>query len=172
MLEFKGSIKVINGWNIIQIPSSISLEFPSRGMVMASGFINKQAIVVPLEPDGIGSHWFMINDTYMKSLDLSPGDQVELSLESMDVWEGPDLPFDLVESLKRSDLLKKWSTLTIKSRWDWIRWIRSTKSPVTRAKRINVMCSKLSSGDRRPCCFNRNTCTITDVSKSGILIET
>jgi hypothetical protein len=46
-------------------------------------------------------------------------------------------------------------------------------SPATRERNrgIQVALSKLETGERRPCCFNRNLCTATEVSKNGVLIE-
>ncbi len=55
--------------------------------------------------------------------------------------------------------------------WDWIRWIRSINNPETRAKRIVVAASKMKSGMRNPCCFNRSACTDSEVSKGGVLVE-
>jgi hypothetical protein len=70
-----------------------------------------------------------------------------------------------------SDVLKKWNSINAKSRWEWFRWISSTLNPETRDKRINVMCSKLQNGDKKPCCFDTTRCTVTDVSKSGVLLD-
>ncbi len=66
---------------------------------------------------------------------------------------------------------KLWMDITPMARWDWIRWIRATKQPETRKRRIEVACSKLKAGTRRPCCFNRNLCTEPSVSNNGVLLE-
>jgi hypothetical protein len=50
---------------------------------------------------------------------------------------------------------------------EWIRWIRSTHNPETRAKRIVVSMSKLNKGMKRPCCFNTAICTIPEVSQNS-----
>ena len=57
------------------------------------------------------------------------------------------------------------------ARWDWIRWINATAQQETRKRRIEVAFSKLKSGMRRPCCFNRGMCTEPYVSKNGVLLE-
>lgn len=64
-----------------------------------------------------------------------------------------------------------WKRVTPIARWDWIRWIQSTKNPQTRKKRIDVEFSKLSKGMKRPCCFNRSMCCDPYVSKNGVLLE-
>ena len=171
MLKFEARIIEINSWKVILIPKNISSQYPSRGMVMASGMINDYSIILPLEPDGKGSHWFSLEDKIVKALDLKVGDIVNVDLTSINQWIEPQVPIDIIERLKEDKLIEEWIDLTIKARWDWLRWIQSTKSPNTRTKRIDVMMSKLSKGDRRPCCFNRNICTITEVSQSGVLLN-
>ena len=69
----------------------------------------------------------------------------------------------------RAGNIDQWNSLTTKARWEWLRWIRSTKNLDTRQKRINVACDKLQKGDKRPCCFDASRCTIPEVSKSGVL---
>ena len=49
-----------------------------------------------------------------------------------------------------------WSAITAIARRDWIFWIVSGKKAETRVKRIEVALSKLSAGNRRPCCFDRS----------------
>ena len=61
--------------------------------------------------------------------------------------------------------------INAKSRWEWLRWIRSTLNPETRSKRIKVAASKLENGAKTPCCFDTARCTVPDVSKSGVLID-
>lgn len=171
MSKFEAEIIEINSWKVILIPKNISAQYPSRGMVMAKGLINDKSLIVALEPDGKGSHWFRLEEKILKSLKLKVGDIVNIDLASMDQWIEPEMPSDLLELLEEYEFVEQWLSLTIKARWDWLRWIRSTKSSDTKFKRIDVMLSKLSKGDRRPCCFNRNICTITEVSKGGILLN-
>jgi hypothetical protein len=57
------------------------------------------------------------------------------------------------------------------ARWEWVRWIKATKNPQTRQRRVEVGISKLRSGKRRPCCFDLASCTDPDLSKNGILEE-
>ena len=49
-----------------------------------------------------------------------------------------------------------WAAITPVARRDWIFWIVSGKKAETRLKRIDVAMSKLSAGNRRPCCFDRS----------------
>jgi uncharacterized protein YdeI (YjbR/CyaY-like superfamily) len=46
-----------------------------------------------------------------------------------------------------------WRGITPIARRDFVRWVTSAKQPETRKRRIAVACSKLASGDRRPCCY-------------------
>ena len=47
-----------------------------------------------------------------------------------------------------------WESLTQISQRDFISWIESAKQEKTRVRRIEVACSKLVAGKRRPCCYS------------------
>ncbi len=150
---------------IVRLPKPASAKLPSRGMVMAEGTLNGKPFQAPLEPDGKGSHWFTMTK------DMGKGDEVTLEIEPMDEWPDPEVPADVKKMLSTYKYAQDmWDTITPKARWDWIRWIRSTNNPETRAKRIVVAASKMKSGMRNPCCFNRSACTDPEVSKGGILL--
>lgn len=152
----------VAGQSILTIPQSISQQFPSRGQVMLQGQLNGQTITAPVEPDGRGGHFVVLPDE-------PTTEAVELSFDLLTDWPVPDRPSDVLQEIQAADLEPVWQSLTTRAQWDWLRWIRATKQPATRAKRIGVMISKLSNGDRRPCCFNRASCTIVELAKGGVL---
>lgn len=168
-IEFDAIPIQINDWIIIQLPKANSALLPSRGMVMVEGTINNIPFNAPLEPDGKFSHWFKVDEPLRSNAQIEIGKTVSLSLLPMVSWLLPDLPDTIRSGIAQSGLTDQWKTLTPKAQWEWIRWIRSTKSLQTRQKRIEVMCSKLEAGMRRPCCFDQTRCTITEVSDNGIL---
>jgi uncharacterized protein YdeI (YjbR/CyaY-like superfamily) len=49
--------------------------------------------------------------------------------------------------------LATWEDITPLARNEWICWMTSAKKAETNIKRIEVGRSKLSRGERRPCCF-------------------
>lgn len=163
--QVMGNPKKIGEQLVLRIPKEISQTFPSRSMVMVDGQINGKKIQVPLEPDGEGSHFLLLEPNMLK--DLATEIVFDFSLASD--WHNPPLPADLTKQLKANELMDIWDSLTPKARWEWVRWIRSTKVEATKQKRIGVAISKLSKGDRRPCCFNTATCTIPQLAKSGVL---
>jgi hypothetical protein len=169
---FEVKLFELNSWVLARLPASASEKLPSRGMVMAEGTINGFHFQAALEPDGKRSHWFRVDQAMRKGANTAAGDTAALEIEPLKEWPEPELPADLQEALavdpKAHDL---WQATTTKARWDWIRWIRSTKNSETRKVRIGKTRSKLKSGKRRPCCFNRSLCSETAVSKSGVLIE-
>ena len=139
---------------------------------MVKGTINSNEFETPLEPDGMGSHWFRIDSTLSKAIKARPGDSVSLTIEPIREWPEPDIPADIRKALKADQKARAiWDDITPMARWEWIRWIRSTNRDETRNKRIEVGISKLKSGWRRPCCWNRNLCTEPSVSKNGVLLE-
>ncbi len=170
-ITFKGTLVNIGPIDLIRIPLSLSGKLPSRGMVMGRVVINNIEFILPLEPDGKGSHFIEINELILNEVDIQVGDKVNVNIEPLDEWIEPEIPKDMMEGIIHSNVLDKWDSITTKAKWDWIRWIRSTNNVDTRNKRINVACSKLLNGDKNPCCFDRTRCTIPSVSKSGVLLD-
>lgn len=158
---------------IIHFPSPLTAAFPSRGMCMATGSINNTPIVTWLEPDGMGGHFFIPDSVLIDIWKESANDPhhlcLDIDLDILDNWPSPDLPIDFEHVLEEASLLDFWYALTPKAQWEWIRWIRFTTRPATREKRLHVSCSKMHNGMRRPCCFDQTRCTLTDVSKTGVL---
>lgn len=171
-INCKTQLFTIGSWTIVRLPESASEKLPSRGMVMAKGTINGFSFEAALEPDGKGSHWFRLDKAMLKAAEGDAGETVTLAIEPIKEWPEPEIPEDLKKALTSAPQAQiVWMDTTPMARWDWIRWIRSTKNPETRKKRIEVALSKLKSGMRRPCCFNRSMCTEPSVSNNGILLE-
>ena len=167
---FETKIYEINSWRIIRFPKESSQELPSRGMVMIKGTINEIYFQTALEPDGMGSHWFGVSDSLSKLIEADVGATISLIVEPMSTWLEPEVPLDLKHSLEAAELMNLWNKITTKARWEWIRWIRFTNNAETRNKRIEMACSMLKSGKKRPCCFDQSRCTETSVSKNGVLL--
>ena len=162
----------IGSWTIIRLPESASTKLPSRALTMVRGTINDIPFQTTLEPDGRGSHWFRVDNAMSKAAKVAAGDSVKLIIEPTKEWIEPEVPEDFKKALTAiPEANTLWKAITPNARWDWIRWIRATKQPETRKRRIEVACSKLSSGMRRPCCFNRNICSDPSVSNNGLLLE-
>jgi hypothetical protein len=168
---FEAVLSKIKSRKVIKLPLSASEKLPSRGMVMIEGTINDITFIAPLEPDGKGSHWFEVNDILCEKIGATIDQNVFLNIEPLTEWIEPDIPEDIMDSIQNAGLINHWNVLTTKARWEWLRWIRSTNNPATRQKRIGVACSKLQKGEKRPCCFDGTRCTLTDVSKSGVLSD-
>lgn len=170
--SFKAKPYTIGSEVILHLPKEASLQLPSRGMVYVKGSINGIPFESPLEPDGRGSHWFRIDAALQKTAKVKAGDTATLEIEPIKDWPEPKVPEDLEQALKSSPKEHElWKNVTPMARWDWIRWISSTKNPDTRKKRIDVELSKLKKGMKRPCCFNRSLCCDPSVSKNGVLLE-
>lgn len=161
----------IGSYLIIRLPAETSRALPSRGLVMAEGTLNDILYTAPLEPDGSKGHWLEITNALAEAAGVLEGKEVHLTVEVATEWPEPDMPEDIMSTLRDAELMEIWESLTVRARWEWLRWIRSTPSRQTRANRIKTACSKLSAGDRRPCCFNTASCTIHEVAKAGILLN-
>lgn len=172
VIHFETKLFTIDRWTILQLPEDASIQLPSRGQVMVKGTINNVPIQTVLEPDGKWSHWFKVDETLQKTIGARAGDTVVVAIESTKEWPEPELPHDLRTALRNdTDAAMRWDAVTPMAHWDWLRWINSTKSAETRAKRIRVSLSKLKAGEKRPCCFNRAMCTDPYVSKAGRLLD-
>jgi hypothetical protein len=169
-INFETKLLKIGRCTILLLPQSASDLLPSRGMTMVEGTISGSPFHAPLEPDGRGSHWFRVEKMILEAIDSGEGDTVVLAIKPMKEWSEPEVPEDLMNALKvDQNAHSLWLSITPMARWDWIRWIRSTKQSETRQRRIVVACSKLNKGMKRPCCFNRTLCTDPSVSHNGVL---
>jgi len=171
-IHFESTIKKVQSRPIVRIPEIADNKLPSRGMVMINGTINGIYFETELEPDGRGSHWFKLEDSLIQELSIRPEDSLIFIVEPMDKWPVPKIPSDLEEALISSKLTSQFNSITPRAQWEWIRWIRFTNNPETRTRRIEVTCSKLNQGKKRPCCFDLSRCTDMTVCKSGVLMST
>ena len=171
-IRFTAKLFKIGSWTLLQLPKSASAKLPSRGMVMVEGTINDFGFQAPLEPDGNKGHWLKVEKNIREASGVDEGDAVTIEIEPIKEWPEPKVPTDLKKALTSAPTAQAtWMDITPNARWDWVRWIGSTKNSETRKKRIGVALSKMNAGNRRPCCFNRNSCTDTDVSNNGVLLE-
>lgn len=171
-IRFQAKLFNIGSRTLLRLPKSASAKLPSRGMVMVQGTINDSHFQAPLEPDGKGSHWFRVEKNIREAAGADEGDKVTIEIEPIKEWPEPRVPADFKKALATAPQAQAtWKDITPNARWDWIRWIGSTKQAETRKRRIDAALSKMNDGDRRPCCFNRNSCTDPDVSSHGVLLE-
>jgi hypothetical protein len=171
-MTFKLKIISINNFNIIRVPFEIGSFLPSRGLVMVNVIINDFQFTTALEPDGLKGHWMMLDQSTLQSIKSKVGDLVDVQINTTKDWIEPVIPSDLKIALNQTPHIHDlWDEVTIMAKWEWIRWINSTRNPITRNKRIEVGISKLIKGSKRPCCFNGSQCTVMEVSKNGILLD-
>jgi len=171
-IRFHAKLTALGSQTILRLPEAASKKLPSRGMSMVEGTLNGHAFQAPLEPDGMGSHWFRVSKMMLRTARAEAGDSVSIVVEPMAVWPEPKVPADLAEALASDPQVRRlWMDITPVARWDWIRWIGSTRNPDTRSIRIEKTLSKLRSGKRAACCFNRSQCTDSSMSRNGVLLE-
>ena len=171
-MEFEATLRKIGSWIILDIPKDVSAQLPSRGQTMVEGTFNGVEFKTPLEPDGNWSHWFSPDEKLLRAANAKVGDTVSVSMTPTKDWPEPDVPADIQKAIKNhAEASAMWEKITPMARWEWVRWIRSTGKDETRKKRIEVACSKMKAGERRPCCWNRNLCTEPSVSKNGVLLQ-
>ena len=171
-ISFKTKLYTIASWTILRLPKEVSQQLPSRGQTMVTGMLNGIPFKTPLEPDGNWNHWFSPDAGLLKAAHAAVGDTVEVTIQSIKDWPEPEVPADFMKAVKAEpEIYSLWQHITPMARWEWIRWMRATNNAETRQRRIAVGISKMKSGERRPCCWNRNACTEPAVSKNGVLLD-
>ena len=111
---------------------------------------------VLLQPNGEGSHWFVIDDTLRKAIGAKDGDSLDIEVEPTKNWPEPKVPSDVKAALANDPRAHQlWADITPMARWDWLNWMDLVKQYETRQARPAKLCSMLKAGKRRPCCFNR-----------------
>ncbi len=171
-IRFDATLQATAGPTILRLPQAASKELPSRGQVAVRGTINGCAFETVIEPDGDFGHWIRIDARLQQAAGAGPDDQAVVEVEPTDEWPEPIVPQDLREALSDAPRAVRdlWQAITPMARWEWVRWVKATKNPSTRTRRVEVSVSKLTFGQRRPCCFNLAACTDPDLSKSGKLV--
>jgi hypothetical protein len=172
-IRCEATLSAIDEWTIARIPKAASAELPSRGQVAVKATINGHPFTTVVEPDGLRGHWIKLEDRLRKAAAVSAGDSAVLEMEPTKEWPEPDVPGDLLAALSAAPpgIRQLWADITPMARWEWVRWVNATRNPDTRRRRVEVTISKMSSGKRRPCCFDLSSCTDPHLSSSGKLLE-
>ena len=172
-IRFDATLRMVAGQAILKLPEGASKRLPSRSQVAVHGTINGHTFQTVLEPDGDFGHWMRVDGGLQRATGLSSGDPTTVQVEPTKEWPEPGVPRDLRRALSDASrsIRDLWTAITPMARWEWVRWVNATKNPDTRERRIAVTLSKMSSGKRRPCCFNLAACTDPDLSKNGKLVE-
>jgi hypothetical protein len=170
-IHFTTTLFAVDSWVILRLPDAASVQLPSRGQVAVKGLVNDIPFEAVLEPDGRWSHFLKLKKALRTAMGVQSGDRVTVVVAPVKEWPEPAIPKDLQVALRTdATATKAWRVLTPMARWEWIRWIKGTKSEETRARRVRVSLSKLRAGEKRPCCFNRAMCTDPSVSRGGVLM--
>ncbi len=152
---FQPSTAKVNSFLLLTLPKEASSKLPSRGMTSVEGTINGFPFIATLEPDGKGCHLLRLDQKMQRATRANVGDIVSMEIAPAREEPEPHVPADLKKALNADPKARElWTNLTPKARRDWIHWIASAKQSETRTRRIDVTCSKLAAGKRRPCCFN------------------
>ncbi|MGL4758108.1 MAG: YdeI/OmpD-associated family protein [Patescibacteria group bacterium] len=168
-ISFKAKVVNIAGVDIISIPTPISNNFPSRGPLYGIGKLDGIEFESIVEPDGHKSHYINISDLHLAKK-IKNGIELNVEFNITKEWPEPQLDQDIITRLtSNKTAFSTWKVTTNMAKWEWKRWINSTKNKLTREKRIEVGLDKLQKGMKRPCCFNSSGCTNPTISKSGKL---
>lgn len=171
VISCEATVESVADHLIARLPPEASAELPSRGQVAVTGTWDDEPFAVVVEPDGRRGHWIKFADMEPAPERVKPGQQGSLTLTPSRDWPEPAVPEDLRSALdEASDLTEFWESITPMARWEWVRWVRATRNPATRAKRTQVGISKMRGGKRRPCCFDLAACTDPELARSGKLM--
>ncbi|GAA2229179.1 YdeI/OmpD-associated family protein [Herbiconiux moechotypicola] len=172
-IRFEAPVVTRGERRIAFLPAEASAALPSRGQVAVEGTLDGRPFeVAVVEPDGLRGHWIDV-ERLSAGLQGDPAgapESVTLEFAPAGTWPEPEVPADLQTALDGAPAsAATWADITPMARWEWVRWIASTRSPGTRARRVEVGIDKLDRGSRRPCCFDLSSCTDPELAKSGKL---
>lgn len=172
-IRFDATLSTLGSSTIVRLPESASEQLPSRGQVAVRGTINGHRFGTVLEPDGLFGHWMRIDGDLQQTAAVRAGDSATIEIEPLKEWPEPNVPPDFATALAAApqEIQDLWKAITPMARWEWVRWVNATNNPDTRQRRVEVSIAKMSSGKRRPCCFNLAACTDASLSKNGRLVE-
>src|SRR6476659_4813459 len=112
-IRFQAKLMAIGSQTIVRLPEAASSKLPSRGMSVVEGTLNGHAFQAPLEPDGVGSHWFRVSHTMLTTARAEVGDSVSIALEPMTPWPEPKVPADLTAALASDPQARRlWKDIT------------------------------------------------------------
>jgi Domain of unknown function (DUF1905)/Bacteriocin-protection, YdeI or OmpD-Associated len=170
-IRFDATLSTIGTTAVLRLPEAASEALPSRGQVAVRGTVNGAGFQTVLEPDGNRGHWMKVDGTLRHAAGIGAGDSAALVIEVTRDWPEPGVPGDLGAALAAAPpkVQQLWHQITPMARWEWVRWVNATSNPGTRRRRVQVSISKMTSGKRRPCCFDLSACTDPDLSKNGKL---
>jgi Domain of unknown function (DUF1905)/Bacteriocin-protection, YdeI or OmpD-Associated len=172
-IRFDATLHKMDKWVIVRLPEEASAKLPSRGQVAVHGTINGHEFHTVLEPDGSRGHWMRVDGKLQQTAAISVGCTATLEIEPNKDWPEPNVPQDFEAALASApqEIRDLWEDITPMARWEWVRWVNATRNPDTRKRRVEVSMSKMSSGKRRPCCFDLAACTDPQLSRNGRLLE-
>ena len=170
-IRFTAALDTIGASTVMRLPEEASRLLPSRGQVAVQGSMNGHEFRTVLEPDGVKGHWMRIDPALQQAAHIGRGDTVNVTVQAAPDWPEPDIPPDLAAALAGAppEIKDIWNDITPMARWEWVRWVNATASPSTRQRRVEVTISKMTSGKRRPCCFDLAACTDPALAKNGKL---
>jgi hypothetical protein len=171
-IRFEATLSTIESSTVLRLPEAASTNLPSRGQVAVHGTIDGVEFQTVLEPDGNAGHWMRVASSLQRNAGISVGESATLDIQVTKDWPEPIVPQDLATALAAAPqkIRDLWKEITPMARWEWVRWVNATNNPDTRRRRVDVSISKMTSGKRRPCCFNLAGCTDPDLSRSGRLM--
>ena len=171
-ISFDAPVRRVASSTILRLPADASGRLPSRGQVAVTGTLNGHGFEAVLEPDGRFGHWMRLDERLRRAAAVTVGETVHLAIAPASEWPEPAVPGDLDQALADAPekIRRLWTSITPMARWEWVRWVNATRNPDTRRRRVEVTISKMSSGKRRPCCFDLSACTDPELSRSGKLM--
>ena len=155
----------------MRLPSEASQRLPSRGQVAVQGAINGHEFRTVLEPDGVKGHWMKVPPELQHAAGVTAGDVVEprhrggSGLAGARRSTGPGSSAGRRPSADPGHVAGHHADGAVGVGALGL----CDRTPVTRQRRVDVTISKMTSGKRRPCCFDLSACTDPAVSKNGKL---
>jgi len=149
LMSFRATIRRHGpgSWSFIEVPRSESAKLGTRARVAVRGSVNGVAVRTSLFPTGDGAFTMVINATVRAGAHAEEGDPVAVLLDPDTAKRVIRPPTDLAALLKKTPSARRtWAGLSYSHRKEYVEWLRATKNPETRARRLRSAIERLASG--------------------------
>jgi len=135
-------------WSYLEVPRTETDRLGTRARVAVRGTVNGAPVRTSLLPDGDGGFTMVVNATTRSAAHADEGDRVVVRLEVDTARRTVRTPDDLARALRTSARARStWGELSFSHRKEYVDWLRATKNPETRARRIRAALGRLERGD-------------------------
>jgi uncharacterized protein DUF1905/bacteriocin resistance YdeI/OmpD-like protein len=139
----------VGTWTRFVIPLDLAALFGTKGTIQVRGTINGVPFRSSALPYGNGSHFVAVNKAIRDQAHAEAGDTITVALARDDQPRPLDVPDDLRDALDAAPAARDaFETFAPSHKCEYLEWIASAKTDVTRQRRIVSAVEKIATRQR------------------------